>query len=128
MREHAEAGQFERLYVQQAFNSLAVFLAATGGALTVYRSLVPDARDLRILTCAFGLLFSVVCLLLSDRQARHSVAVRDRAVEIEARLGLRLRGGVGQSPGSRGSAGLYRYVYAAGALVWIYAGLRTLVA
>lgn len=127
MHEHTEAGHFERLYVQQSFNSLAVFLAATGGALTVYRSLAPEVRDLRILTCAFGLVFSLVCLRLADRQARRSSAVCDRAIEIEAHLGFHLRGGVRHSAGPRSSASLYRYVYAAGALVWAYAAIRTIV-
>lgn len=130
LAEYAESGHFERQHAQLAFNSMTVFLAATGGALTVYRSLAFDARDLRVLTCAFGIVLALTFLVSAERRAAREHATQERARAIEGELGLRLRseaGGEARVLGLRvTSASMFRIVYAAAVLVWGYALSRTL--
>ncbi len=129
MQEYVEAGHFERLLLQQALSTMTVYLAATGGALTVFKSLDPGFRDLRILTASFGLVLACAFLFAAERLAQRSSAVERRAREVELALGLRLREAFGSpSQATRrrhASTAAFRALYVAGALVWIYAGIRT---
>ena len=130
LAEYAECGHFERLDAQLSFNYLMVFLAATGGSLTVFRNLTPESRDLHILAAVFGFVLSFVFLLSAERRSARSRATRDRALELERLLGLQLHQGRAERRPAFGpqttTTALFRLVYAGAALVWIYAGAHVL--
>lgn len=131
LQEYVEAGHFERLLLQQTLNTMTVFLVSTGGALTVFKSLDPGLRDLRVLTAIFGLVLACAFLLAAERMAYRSSAIQRRAREIELVLGLRLRealGGAGPAAARcrQVTATSFRAIYVAVALVWTYAGVRAM--
>lgn len=130
LNEYVEAGHFLRLHAQLSFNYLTVFLAATGGALTIFRNLPAEGDDVREVTALFGVVMSLVFLSSSERRTFRTRAAHARAREIEAVLGLRLHESLTGEPSGSGlrvaTVGLHRALFAGGALVWIYAGVRTL--
>jgi hypothetical protein len=131
LREYSEAGQFERVNLQLAFNYVTVFLAAMGGTLTVFGNLPTDSIDLRVLTAAFGVVLSIMFLVSGEHRAFRSRAIQVRTKEIESLLGFRLHQRLSADSRVAGlrvtTAGLYRAVYSAGVFVWIYVGIRALV-
>lgn len=130
LEEYREAGQFERLNTQLAFNDIMVFLAGIGGAVTLFGNVPKEAVDLRVLTAIFGAVLSSVFLVSAERRAFRSRAIQGRIKEIEDALGLSLHHAMSAESRVLGlgvhTAALYRALFLTGLLVWVYMLFRTL--